>query len=95
MFLKITEDNGYTELNTRTTRVTLLKREKLAEVIGGDQGMTYAQRHDGIALSFQFHDLDEACQHLKAKRISSITTSWSLPPVGNINRVLFAIPMET
>lgn len=74
--------NEYAELDTGTTKLTLLKREELAGIIGGDQGVTYAQRHDGIALSFQVPDLDEACQHLKAKGVSSITTSWSFPGWG-------------
>ncbi len=78
----VAEDDGYAELDTGTTKLTLLKREKLKEIMGSDQELTYGESRNAIALSFEVHDLDQACQHLKAQGVTLINTPWSFPDWG-------------
>ena len=75
------ESNKYTELETGQTRITLLDREKLTDIIGKPNVAAYGSG-DGIALSFEVSDLNESCQKLKAKGVEFINDPWSFPDWG-------------
>ena len=76
------ESDKYAELKTGQTRITLLDRERLTDIIGKPNVAAYDSKSDGIALSFEVSDLNEACQKLKAKGVEFINEPWSFPDWG-------------
>ncbi|MBE9169727.1 VOC family protein [Pleurocapsales cyanobacterium LEGE 06147] len=69
----VSKKDGCAELNTGTTKLALLKRNNLEDVIGRANSVSYDKSNDGIALSFQVHDLDEVCKQLKTQAIKFVT----------------------
>ena len=76
------ENDKYAELETGQTRITLLDRERLTDIIGKPKAAAYASKSDSIALSFEVFDLNESCQKLKAKGVEFINEPWSFPDWG-------------
>ena len=75
------EGDRYAELGTGQTKITLLDRAKLIDIVGSDVA-TYGNQDDRIALSFDVADLEETCQKLKAKGVKFVNTPWSFPDWG-------------
>ena len=66
------EKDGCVELETGSIKLALLKRNNLEDVIGRANSESYDKSNDGIALSFQVHNLDEICKYLKNQGIKFI-----------------------
>ena len=76
------EGDRYAELDTGTTKVSLLDRQKLPDIIGSSDVATYAKSDDRVALSFEVSNMDEVCQKLEAKGVTFVNSPWSLPDWG-------------
>lgn len=76
------EGDRYAELNTGQTKITILDRERLTDIIGRPDVAAYAKQDDRTALSFTVSNMDEACQNLEAKGVTFVNSPWSFPDLG-------------
>ncbi|MDY7015263.1 MAG: VOC family protein [Cyanobacteriota bacterium] len=75
------QEEGYAELETGTTKITLLQKQKLKTVVGS-QDIELSNSSDRISLAFKVRNLDEATQFLKGKGVEFTGTPWEFPDWG-------------
>jgi catechol 2,3-dioxygenase-like lactoylglutathione lyase family enzyme len=71
----------YAELQTGTTQITLLARQRLKDVMGTADAELNKQS-DRIVLCFRVRDLDEAIRFLKPHHVQFINNPWEFPEWG-------------
>lgn len=76
------EKEKYAELATGQTKITLLDREKLTNIVGSSDIATYAEKDDRVALSFEVDDMDKTRQKLQSKGVEFVNSPWGLPDWG-------------
>jgi catechol 2,3-dioxygenase-like lactoylglutathione lyase family enzyme len=74
----------YAELETGATKITLLRRQMLKEVMGNTEAFL-GEQSDRICISLRVRDLDEAIASLKARGIHFINKPWEFPDWGFIS----------
>lgn len=72
-------DDGYAEFVTPDLRLSLFRRQEMAEMIGSDRRPHTVECQDRVALIFTVPNLDAAYQQLKAKGVQFATEPLSNP----------------
>lgn len=66
----------YTELDTGSTKITLLNRERLREYVGSAETVTYEPHDAKMVLTFAVDNLDDAIAQLKIHKIALVNSPW-------------------
>jgi catechol 2,3-dioxygenase-like lactoylglutathione lyase family enzyme len=75
------EEDDYAELETGTTKITLLQQQKLKNFMG-NAAIALDRSSDRIALTFKVRNLDEATQWLKSQGVEFTENPWEFPDLG-------------
>jgi catechol 2,3-dioxygenase-like lactoylglutathione lyase family enzyme len=79
----VSEYDGCAELNTGETKLTLLKRHNLEEMLERANLVSGTKSNDGIVLSFTVNNLNEVYKQLKAQGVAFINHEpWNFPDWG-------------
>ncbi len=70
---------GYAELATGETTITILDRSRLREFIGSTTKVTYDPHDAKIALTFRVANLDESISELKDRGVTLVNNPWQRP----------------
>lgn len=76
------EDENLTEIDTGTTKITLLRQEKLKDICGSAIASFSSKESDKIALRFRVSDLEQACEYLKDKGVEFLNEPCNFPNQG-------------
>ncbi|KJH71735.1 VOC family protein [Aliterella atlantica] len=71
--------DGYAEFTTPDMRLSLFRRQEMAEMISNDRQPLTVECQDRVALIFTIPDLDSAYQELKAKGAQFVTEPLNNP----------------
>ena len=72
-------DDGYAEFTTPDMRLSLFKRQEMAEMIGNDRQPLTVECQDRVALIFTVSDLETVYRQLKAKGVQFVTEPLNNP----------------
>ena len=78
----VSEIDRYAELTKGTTKLTLLCRSKIKEYFGTQTPVSFGNKDDAIALSFQVADVDAACKYLEGKKVEIVSQPWDFRDWG-------------
>ena len=76
------EEDGYAEFNAGDMRLSLFRRQEMAEIIGNAHKPSTAESQDNVALIFIVTDLEEAHQQIIHKGVKFTTEPWNNPYYG-------------
>lgn len=71
--------DGYAEFSTPNMKLSLFRRQEMAEMIGSDRLPITVECQDRVALVFTVTNVDEAYHHLKAKGVHFATEPMNNP----------------
>lgn len=72
------ESGGYIEFRVGEMRLSLFRRQEMAEIVGNSEVPPHAECQDKAALIFIVHDLDQEYHQLREKGVKFTTE-----PMGN------------
>lgn len=78
----ISEIDTYVELTNGDVKLSLLNRNKIPEYFGSKANISFEQKSDSIALSFQVQDVEEACKYLQEKGVEIVSPPWNFVDWG-------------
>ncbi|HHP7232515.1 MAG TPA: VOC family protein, partial [Xenococcaceae cyanobacterium] len=78
----ISEVDTYIELTDGVVKLTLLNRKKIIEYFGNQANFFFEQKNDGVALSFEVENVEEAYEYLKQKGVETVSPPWNFPDWG-------------
>lgn len=72
-------EDGYAEFTTPDMRLSLFRRQEMAQIIGNDRQPLTVECQDRVALIFTIPNLDAVYQHLKTKGVQFVTEPLNNP----------------
>ncbi len=72
-------DDGYAEFATPAMRLSLFRRQEMAEMIGSIRQPVTVECQDKVALVFTIANVDETYRHLKTKGVRFVTEPLNNP----------------
>ncbi len=76
------EQNGYAEFKAGDMRLSLFRRQEMAEIIRNAHKPSHAECQDNVALIFTVPDLDEVYQQLQHKGVKFTAEPMNNPYYG-------------
>ncbi|WP_009630639.1 VOC family protein [Synechocystis sp. PCC 7509] len=80
-FTVVTEalEDGYAEFSISGMKLSLFRRQEMAQMIGSDRPPVTVECQDQVSLIFTITNVDEAYHHLKAKGANFVTEPLNNP----------------
>ena len=76
------EQEGYAEFKAGDMRLSLFRRQEMAEIINNANKPSHAECQDNVALIFTVSDLDDAYQQIRHKGVKFETEPMNNPYYG-------------